>query len=138
MIELTRRYSFPAAHRLAQPEFSDEENQRIFGKCANAAGHGHDYGIEVSVGGEVDEENGQLIDLALLDRIFEEALERHWAYRMLNEVEPFGQLVPTAENIARVAYDELARAVAERSDARVVRVRVVETPRNHAIYGESD
>jgi len=137
MIELTRRYTFPAAHRLARPELGQAENQRIFGKCANPAGHGHDYTLEVTVTGEVAEATGQIIELERLDDIFEAAIGRHWSHRMLNEVEPFGGLVPTAENIARVAHDELAVAVAERSQARVTRVRVIETPRNHAMYGET-
>ena len=100
MIYLTRRYSLAAAHVLAQPSFSADENDRIFGKCANPGGHGHDYGFEVSVTGPLDEETGQIIAPGLLDEIFEEAVARRFSHRLLNEEVPFGSLVPTAENIA--------------------------------------
>jgi 6-pyruvoyltetrahydropterin/6-carboxytetrahydropterin synthase len=136
MIRLTRIYRFPAAHVLAQPAFSDEENRRIFGKCANPAGHGHDYTVEVAVEGPVDPETGHIIPLELLDQIFDESIREHYSHRMLNEVEPFGALVPTAENIARVAYSELDAAVREQSTARVAEVRVTETGRNHVVYSE--
>ena len=136
MIAVTRRYSFPAAHVLAQPAFSDEENRRIFGKCANPNGHGHDYEVEVSVTGPVDPETGQIIAPALLDEIFAETIRARYEHRMLNETAPFGDLVPTAENIAVVCYDLLGEAVANRSSARIANVRVVETPRNFVELGE--
>jgi 6-pyruvoyltetrahydropterin/6-carboxytetrahydropterin synthase len=137
LITVTRRYRLAAAHVLAQPAFSDEENRRIFGKCANPGGHGHDYTMEVSVTGPIDRETGQIIAPALLDEIFEDAVASRYAHRMLNEVAPFGPLVPTAENIAIVCHDELAEAVARRSGARLAELRVVETPNNHVVYGES-
>jgi 6-pyruvoyltetrahydropterin/6-carboxytetrahydropterin synthase len=136
LILLTRRYRFAAAHVLAQPALSSAENQRIFGKCANPAGHGHDYEIEVTLTGPLDAETGQIIAPGLLDEIFEETVGARYAHRMLNHVAPFGELVPTAENIARVCHDVLAEAVGQRSRARVARVRITETPRNHAEYGE--
>jgi 6-pyruvoyltetrahydropterin/6-carboxytetrahydropterin synthase len=138
VIRLTRIYRFPAAHVLAQPAFSDEQNREIFGKCANPAGHGHDYAVEVAVEGPVDPESGQIIATDLLDRIFDESVREHYSHRMLNEVEPFGQLVPTAENIAMVAFNELAAAVRERSTARVAEIRVTETGRNHVVYTGAD
>ena len=73
-LRLTRRYRFPAAHVLASNVLSETENQRIFGKCANPNGHGHDYGIEVSVSGPVNPESGQIIAEDLLDRIFRETV----------------------------------------------------------------
>jgi 6-pyruvoyltetrahydropterin/6-carboxytetrahydropterin synthase len=136
LIVLTRRYRFAAAHVLAQPTFSREENERIFGKCANPAGHGHDYELEVSLTGPLDEETGQIIAPGLLDEIYSETLGARYAHRMLNDVAPFDELVPTAENIARVCYDVLADAVSKRSHARLAHVRIIETPRNHAEYGE--
>lgn len=137
MIVLTRRYRFAAAHVLAQPEFSSEENRRIFGKCANPGGHGHDYELEVSVSGPIDPETGRIIAPATLDEIFAETIAGRFAHTMLNDVPPFGELVPTAENIAAVSHGLLSRAVAQRSTARVVHVRVVETPRNHAEVGDA-
>jgi len=136
MICVTRRYSLAAAHVLAQPSFSAEENDRIFGKCANPGGHGHDYGFEVSVTGPVDPDTGQIIAPGLLDEIFEEAVARRFAHRLLNEEEPFGTLVPTAENIARVCHEALAARVENRSNARLAQLRVTETPRNFVEQGE--
>ena len=62
MIALTRRYRFPAAHVLAHPDLSDADNARIYGKCANPGGHGHDYGLEITVAGEIDPGSGQVFD----------------------------------------------------------------------------
>jgi len=137
VIRLTRRYRFAAAHVLAQPAFSDERNRQIFGKCANPHGHGHDYEIDVTLEGEVDATSGCLIERPLLDRLFRENVAEPYAERMLNECPPFGELVPTAENIARVVRRRLAEAVASEGGARVVGVRVIETARNHAESGET-
>lgn len=136
MIVVTRRYRFPAAHVLAQPAFSREENDRIFGKCANPAGHGHDYEVEVSVTGPVDEETGQIIAPHTLDEIFDDVVVSRYAHTLLNDVEPFRDVVPTAENIAAALFEALRDAVAHRSPARLAHVRVVETPRNSAELGE--
>ena len=136
MIYLTRRYSIPAAHVLAQPAFTAEENERVFGKCANPGGHGHDYGFEVSVMGPVDEETGRIIEPGLLDEIFEEAVARRFSHTLLNEVAPFGALVPTAENIARVCHDVLEEGIQNRSTARLAQLRVTETPRNFVEQGD--
>lgn len=137
MIILTRRYRFAAAHVLAQPAFSARENVRIFGKCANPGGHGHDYEFEVSVAGPLDPETGQIIAPRTLDEIFEDTIVARFAHTMLNDVEPFDTLVPTAENIAAVSHSLLQEVVAHRSAARVVHVRVVETPRNYAEIGDA-
>lgn len=137
MIVLSRRYRFAAAHVLAQPAFSVGENERIFGKCANPAGHGHDYEIEVSLCGPIDDETGQIIAPGVLDEIFHDTVSARYAHRMLNDVPPFDELVPTAENIARVCHDVLDEAVKQRSRAHVRHVRIIETPRNHAEYGEA-
>ena len=135
MIALTRRYEFPAAHLLRHPSFSDEENQRIYGKCANPNGHGHDYGVEVTVSGPVDAKSGRIIEPDLLDAIFEERIGSRFAHRDLNQDVAFGARVPTAENIAAVIHDELAPAIADRSTARLVRVHVRETRKNSFVYG---
>jgi len=135
VIALTRRYEFPAAHVLRHPSFSEDENRRIYGKCANPNGHGHDYGVEVTVSGPIDAKSGRIIDLELLDAIFEERIHSRFAHRTLNRDEAFGRLVPTAENIAAVIHDELAPAIAERSTAHIVRVLVRETRKNSFVYG---
>jgi 6-pyruvoyltetrahydropterin/6-carboxytetrahydropterin synthase len=140
VILVTRRYRLPAAHVLAIGSASEAENRRIYGKCANPAGHGHDYGFEVTVAGPVDERSGRVIDPARLDALFEQRVGRRLGHRMLNEVPLFAErgLVPTAENVARVVFEELAQPVAACGAARLVRVRVVETRRNSFVYGEME
>lgn len=137
MIRLTRCYAFPAAHVLCSPELSDEENRRVFGKCANPAGHGHDYRIEVTVEGELDSATGELVPVAELDRLFEDAVRAPLGHRMLNETERFRGLVPTAENVARVVHEDLDRELARRGAPRLAGVRVVETSRNSFETGEA-
>jgi 6-pyruvoyltetrahydropterin/6-carboxytetrahydropterin synthase len=138
VISVTRCYRFPAAHVLAIPSLPDAENRRIYGKCANPAGHGHDYGVEVTVEGPVDPATGRVVDPARLDALFEARVGRHLAHRMLNEVPLFAErgLVPTAENIARVVFEQLAEPVAAGGSVRLACVRVVETRRNSFVYGE--
>jgi 6-pyruvoyltetrahydropterin/6-carboxytetrahydropterin synthase len=135
VIALTRRYEFPAAHLLAHPSFSDSENRRLYGKCANPNGHGHNYGVEVTVSGPVDPLSGRIAEPDTLDEIFDERVRARFAHRNLNDDQAFADRVPTAENIARVIHDELAPAIGERTGARLVRVRVQETRRNSFVYG---
>lgn len=137
MIELTRRYQFPAAHVLSQPDLSDAENDRIFGKCANPNGHGHNYGVEVSVEGPLDARSGQIVQPALLDQLFEEQVGARFSHRMLNALPAFAGRVPTAEVIAVVIHQELSQRIERETTARLTRVRVVETPKNSTEYGEA-
>ena len=134
MIALTRRYRFPAAHVLASPELDDASNQAIFGACANPRGHGHNYGVDVTVTGPVGED-GRIVDPDLLDAIFEEEVAGPYSHHMLNDVAPFGALVPTAENIARAIHDRLAVPIAVRTGARLARVLIDETRRNSVTCG---
>lgn len=136
MIHLTRCYRFPAAHVLASTALSDQENERIFGKCANPNGHGHDYGVEVSVSGPLDELTGQIIADDALDRIFRETVGDRFSHRMLNELPEFEARVPTAENILVVLYEVLKTAIERESHARLTGVRLVETSRNSFDQGE--
>jgi len=135
VIELTRRYGFPAAHILSQSDLSEEENLAIYGKCANPNGHGHNYEVEVTVAGPTDERTGRILSPDLLDRIFEERVESRFARRLLNDDEAFRERVPTAENIAIVIHETLANEVARRSSAEVIRVKIVETRHNSCISG---
>ena len=116
MIELTRCYRFPAAHVLARDDFSAERNRATYGKCANPGGHGHNYGLEVTVAGPVDERSGEVMSRERLDALVEERVLRRFGYRMLNDDELFHRRVPTAENLARVIYERLRDPVAEDSD----------------------
>jgi len=133
---LTRRYRFPAAHVLAHPSFTPDENRRTYGKCANPAGHGHNYGIEVTVSGPLDPLSGRIIDPDALDAIFERCITARFGHRMLNEDPAFARRVPTAENLAITIHGELAPAIERAGTARLARVRVVETRRNSFVYGE--
>jgi len=135
VIERTQRYEFAAAHVLSHPSLSDAENLALYGKCANPGGHGHNYGIEITVGGAVDERSGQLMPAGVLDRIFDERIRRRFASRLLNDDSAFGELVPTAENIAIIFHADLAPEIAKRTAAHLVRVRVVETRRNSSSTG---
>ncbi len=135
MIELTRRHGFAAAHILSQPFFSAEENLATYGKCANPNGHGHNYGVEITVTGPIEERTGRILSPDLLDRIYEERVESRFARRLLNDDEIFRDRVPTAENIALVIHEILADEVAKRSSAEVVRVKIVETRNNYCSSG---
>ena len=135
MIEVTRRYRFPAAHVLCQPALSDEGNRRLYGKCANPNGHGHDYGVEVTVTGRVDPRGGRVVEPDLLDAIFDERVRARFSHRHLNDDPLFATRVPTAENFAAAIYDRLAGPVRERSGAILARVRVTETRKNSFSYG---
>jgi 6-pyruvoyltetrahydropterin/6-carboxytetrahydropterin synthase len=137
VIALTRRYRFPAAHVLAHPELGDAENARIYGKCANPGGHGHDYGLEITVAGRIDPASGQIFDRAQLDELVGERVLDRFGHALLNEDPAFSARVPTAENIALAIEAELAPAVAAaRPGARLVRVRLEETRKNHFETGE--
>ena len=105
MIRLTRCYAFPAAHVLRHGSFSEEENLRVFGKCANPGGHGHNYGVEVTVSGPVDEQTGEVVSRERLDGLVEERVLGRFSHRMLNDDPIFAERVPTAENIARMIYE---------------------------------
>jgi 6-pyruvoyltetrahydropterin/6-carboxytetrahydropterin synthase len=135
VISLTRRYRFPAAHALRREDFSEEENLRVYGKCANPNGHGHDYAVEVTVAGPIDPASGRLVDPEALDAVVERALLRRFSHRMLNEDPIFAERVPTAENIAVVAHGILEGPLA-RAGVRLRRIRVRETRNNTFDYGE--
>jgi 6-pyruvoyltetrahydropterin/6-carboxytetrahydropterin synthase len=135
-VAVSRRYRFPAAHVLRRPEFSDAQNERIWGKCANPAGHGHNYGVEVTVAGPVEPATGQVVDPDWLDALVRERVLERLGHRLLNDDPAFRELVPTAEHIARFVEGELDGPVAERGGLRLVRVRVVETRRNVFETGE--
>ncbi len=137
MIELTRRYDFAAAHVLARDDFSFEENRRVYGKCANPAGHGHNYGVELTVTGPIDERSGRIVDPALLDELFEANVGSRLGHSMLNDDPLFAERVPTAENIAIVIHELIEPLLAERSEARLVRVHVHETRNNSFVYGDA-
>ena len=132
MIELTHAYEFSAAHRLSCEDLSDEENRRVFGKCSNPKGHGHNYVLEVTVAGPLDEATGTVTDLAYLDRIVRERVVEPFDHKHLNvELAEFATLNPTVENIALVVWNRLVAAL---DRCRLAKVRVWETPKTYAEY----
>lgn len=123
---------FSSAHRLHAETRDAEWNRRVFGKCNNPHGHGHTYGLEVTVEGPVQPDTGWVMDFADLKRVVAERVVNPCDRRNLNVDVPFlAGVVPTAENIALRIWDELAPAVAP---ARLVRVVLHETERNKAVY----
>lgn len=129
---VTRRTHFNAAHRLHNPEWSDEENARVFGPCANRNYHGHNYDLDVSVKGEVDPATGYVLDIKTLKDIVEDRVLSRFDHRNLNlDVPEFRDLNPTAENIVLVCWRLLAPVIPR---GRLHRLVLWETDRNLAEY----
>lgn len=136
MITVSRRYQFAAAHLLRQPHLSDAENERIYGKCANPNGHGHNYGLEVTITGPVNPDTGRIIQPERLDEIVRHRVLERFDHAMLNEDSLFQGVVPTAENIATAVHGQLESAFAGQEGVRLLHVRILETGRNQFDYGE--
>ena len=135
IVHLTRRYSFAASHRLHSPRLGEEENRRIYGKCANPYGHGHNYSVEVTVSGAVNASTGMVANLVDLDSFVEREVLEAFGHRYLNEEVPeFRHRVPTTENLCMEIYRRLRGFPA----AHLERVRLEETSLNSFEYaGES-
>ena len=129
-VAVTHRYRFAAAHVLCRDEWSPAENERVYGKCANPNGHGHNYGVEVTVSGSVDSRTGRVVDPEWLDDLVRRRVVNRLAFRLLNDDPAFAERVPTAENIVRFVEEELASELEADGERRLARVRVVETRRN--------
>ena len=125
MVYLTRKAEFSASHYYHNPQFSAEENQRVFGKCNNPNGHGHNYTLEITVKGQVDERSGFVVDLKKLKEIMNREVIELLDHRFLNkEVAEFKDLIPTTENLAISIWKRLQPRL---SVAQLHRVRVYET-----------
>lgn len=130
-IELGRRYRFAASHRLHSERLSEEENRRIYGKCSNPFGHGHNYVVEVRVSGPVDQATGMIANLGDLDAFVEREVIEAFDHKSFNEdVEGFRERVPTTENVCIEIFRRLKRF----PNARLERVRVEETSNNAFEY----
>jgi 6-pyruvoyltetrahydropterin/6-carboxytetrahydropterin synthase len=130
-IELGRRYRFAASHRLHTSQLSEDENWRVFGKCNNPYGHGHNYILEVSVSGDVDLATGMIANLADLDAFVERHVLEEFDHKSLNEDVPaFREKVPTTENLCIEIFQRLKTF----PKARLERVRVQETGNNSFEY----
>ncbi len=132
-VRITRRVHFSAAHRLQSDALSPEENAQIFGLCNSPNYHGHNYELDVTVEGEVDEATGYVIDLGVLRSIAEEAVLRELDHSNLNlDVAWLEGVVPSTENLVVKIWERLVDRIP--SDARLVRLILWETPRNYAEY----
>jgi 6-pyruvoyltetrahydropterin/6-carboxytetrahydropterin synthase len=136
MVYLTRKAEFSASHYYHNPDFSPEENQRIFGKCNNPHGHGHNYTLEVTVKGSVDPRTGFVVDLKELKDVMNREVLDALDHRFLNkEVPEFASRIPTTENIAIAIWQRLQPKL---KAAQLHRVRVFETPDLFVdFYGEA-
>lgn len=129
---VSRRESFNAAHQLRDPGLSDEENQRLFGKCANL--HGHNYVLEVVVAGEIDQSTGYVLDLKQLSGVICRLIIQEVDHRNLNTDVPWLEgIVPTAENLALAFWERVRSALPEGS---LRSVRLWETDKNWAEVGD--
>ena len=135
MIFLTRKVEFSSAHFYWNDAWSLEENERVFGKCANRNGHGHNYTLEVTVAGQIDPITGFVVDLKQVKDILEQEVVSVYDHRHLNlEVPEFRSLIPTTENIAIAIWHRLDGRIPH---ARLHRVRVYEMADLFAdYYGE--
>lgn len=130
-LELTRRYSFSASHRLHSPQLSEEENQRVYGKCNNPYGHGHNYVVEVTLTGPAEPSTGMIADLGELDRFVTREVLEPFDHTYLNkDVPAFRERVPTTENLCIEIFDRLKAF----PGARLARIRLEETGRNSFEY----
>jgi len=130
-IELGRRYRFAASHRLHSASLSEQENSRVFGKCNNPFGHGHNYVAEIYFSGDVDPATGMIVNLADLDAFVEREVIEPFDHKSLNkDVAAFCDAVPTTENVCIEIFQRLKRF----PSAKLERVRIEETGNNSFEY----
>jgi len=130
MTRVTRRYRFAASHRLHSAQYSERENQDLYGKCTNPYGHGHDYLVDITVAGPVDQVSGQVVNIGALDQLVQTQILQDFDHRYLNvDVGEFGQTIPTSENILRVMERRL-KAQWPADWPRLDNIKLRETRRN--------
>lgn len=131
-VTVSRNAHFNAAHRLYRPDWSEEQNDAVFGKCNNANFHGHNYELTVSVTGEIDPQTGYVVDMKILKDLIYDEVEMPFDHRNLNlDVPDFAGLNPTAENIAVVIWNRIRKRL---DTALTLEVVLYETPRNFVTY----
>lgn len=131
-VTVSRKAHFNAAHRLYRPDWTNEQNDSVFGKCNNPNFHGHNYDLIVGVTGEIDPQTGYVIDMKVLKDIIYEEVEAPFDHKNLNlDVPDFKDLNPTAENIAVVIWNRIRRRI---DTTMRVEVTLYETPRNFVTY----
>ena len=131
MVLLTRKIEFSASHFYHNPDFSPEENRRVFGKYNNPHGHGHNYTLEVTVRGDIAPETGMVTDLDRLDRTIDEQVLRRFDHQHLNFDEAFAGKTTTGENLVVLLWDLLEKAVPA---GTLHKIGLVETRDNHFEY----
>lgn len=131
-VTISRKAHFNAAHRLFNPNWSDEKNFEIFGKCSNPNFHGHNYELIVSITGEINPETGFVMNLDELKQIIQEQVDDYLDHKNLNlEIPEFKNLNPTVENISVVIWSRIR----EKLDANLkLKITLFETPRNFVEY----
>ena len=133
-VTVNRKAHFNAAHRLYRKDWSDEQNDAIFGKCSNPNFHGHNYELIVSVTGPIDPDTGYVMDMKVLKDYIKSEVEDAFDHKNLNiEVPEFADTIPTAENIVVVIYNKLKKILTSEQSMEVV---LYETPRNFVTYSE--
>jgi 6-pyruvoyltetrahydropterin/6-carboxytetrahydropterin synthase len=133
LVSLTRTLDFAASHRLHAPLLSDEENIALFDKCNNLHGHGHNYGVEVTVMGEVDPITGMIVDLIALDKVLKKEIMMRFDHKNLNhDVPDFAEINPTTENLTLIIWKHLHDKIP--APAKLHKVVVKETDRNFFEY----
>jgi len=131
-VAVFRKEHFNAAHRLNNPNWSEEKNERVYGKCNNYNFHGHNYDLVVQVTGEVDPESGYVMDMKILSDLIKEEVLDKFDHKNLNlDTEEFRDINPSAENIAIVIYEILRTKLQTNLD---LRIRLYETERNFVEY----
>jgi 6-pyruvoyltetrahydropterin/6-carboxytetrahydropterin synthase len=132
MIFVTRREVFSSSHRLYNPDFPDSENERIFGKCSNPNGHGHNYTLEVVIAGEIDPHTGYVIDLKLLKEIIIENVIQKVDHKNLNmDVDFLKGKIPTSENICMGIWNQLVDKI---PSGKLYSIKLYETENNYVEY----
>ena len=126
-----RRYTMSSSHRLHSDELSAEQNRTAYGKCNNPHGHGHNYIVEVLVGGTVDRETGMVVNLAVMDEVVRTRILNRFDHANLNLDPMFTHDVPTTENLCKAVYKLLEGSL---EPAQLVHVRVEETENNFFEY----
>merc|ERR1719357_1106293 len=129
---ITRIQSFSACHRLHSVHLSDEENRRVFGKCNNPNGHGHNYKVEVTVRGEIDRHTGMVMNLTDLKRCIQEVIMIPLDHKNLDKDVPyFASVVSTTENVAVYIWDNLVKVI---PPGLLYEIKIHETDKNVVVY----
>lgn len=131
---ISKKYHFTAGHRLYFKDASNKENFKIFGKCSNPKGHGHDYYLEVKVSGEINGITGRIVDPAYMDKVVNDILNELDYKRLDIEIEYFTTIQPTGENIVSYLWAKIKGSLS--GDVRVVYLKLWETDNNYFEYFE--